>query len=188
MSQRPFLFPGIGRCHGDPDPADRDCDQGADLEQFEPQGCTGGVGELGVGQPDPSKSAQKHIGHGSEPQAQLVGAQGGRGRPVSEQVDLALFDTVFHPASGAIDFFVEFAGLVFGRLQGGDDETRIGLALRTLALAMTRLRQAQLSSVVHMKSLKRRPGLPLVEASASACARSASISATRRLLRARPKT
>jgi hypothetical protein len=36
----------------------------------------GGGGELGVGKADAAQRAEQDIGHGSEPQAQLVGAHG----------------------------------------------------------------------------------------------------------------
>jgi len=56
------------------------------------------------------------------------------------------------------------------------------------ALATTRRRRDQLSSVEYRKSLKRRAGLPVAKASASACRSSTAISSTSRALRARPKT
>src|SRR5271165_4373655 len=59
----------------------------------------------------------------------------GRRRAVGEQVALAFLDPVLHFAAGAVDFFVEEAGVRLGLFQRGDDEARIGLALCPFRLA-----------------------------------------------------
>src|SRR5258708_13278559 len=47
---------------------------------------------------------------------------------VSIQVELALLDSVFHLATGAVELFVKVAGLVLLACQRGDNKPRIGLA------------------------------------------------------------
>lgn len=64
-----------------------------------------------MGQSDPSQGAEQDIGHGGEPEAQLVGAHGSRRGPVGEQVELAFLDPVFHVAARAVDRLVERTGL-----------------------------------------------------------------------------
>lgn len=73
-------------------------------------------------------------------------------------------------------------------LRPSEVRTKRGWAARWVcpALATTHLRQLQLSRVVHWQSLKRRAGWPLSALSKAASARSASISATSQMLRARP--
>ena len=65
-------------------------------------------------QADPAQRAEQHIGHRGEPQAQLVGAHGGRRGAVGEQVELAFLDAVLHLAAGAVDPLVEAAGVDLG--------------------------------------------------------------------------
>ena len=88
----------------------------------------GGLGELGVGEADAAQRAEQHIGHGGEPQPQLVGAHGGGRGAVGEQIELALLDAVLHLAAGAVDVLVEAAGVDLGGPQRGDDEARVGRA------------------------------------------------------------
>ena len=111
-----------------------DPDQGADLEERQADGAAGGGGELGVGQADTPQGADQHIGHGGEPQSELVGAQGVGGGAVGEEVGLALLDAVLHLASCAIDRLIEV--LCFGRLgiEAGDEEAGIGVALGAFGL------------------------------------------------------
>src|SRR6202047_4780193 len=47
---------------------------------------------------------------------------------VSIQVELALLDSVFHLATGAVELFVKVAGLVLLACQRGDNKPRIGFA------------------------------------------------------------
>ena len=91
--------------------------------------------KLGAGEADAAQRAQQHIGHRGEPQAQLVGAHGGGRGAVGEQVELALLDAVLHLAAGAVDLLVEVRASQLGSAERGDDEARIGLALRPLGLA-----------------------------------------------------
>ena len=45
------------------------------------------------------------ISHRSEPQTQLVGAEGGSQSAIGKQIELAFLDAVFHLAARAVDFF-----------------------------------------------------------------------------------
>ena len=86
-----------------------DADQRADLQELEPDGAAGGVGEGGLGEADAAQRADQHIGHRGEPQPQLVGAHGGGRGAVGEQIELAFLDAVLHLAAGAVDVLVELA-------------------------------------------------------------------------------
>src|SRR6195256_6078376 len=121
---------GKGRCHREFDPADADADLGTDFEQLEPDGSAGGVGEAGRGESNAAQRADQDIGHGGQPEPQLVGAHGVGGGSVGEQIELTFFDTVFHLAAGAIELLVERAGLMVVSLQRGDDKARIGPAFQ----------------------------------------------------------
>ena len=123
------------RGHGERDPADRDADQGADLEEREAQRAACGLGELGVGEADAPQRAEQAISHGGEPEPQLVGAHGGGRGAASEEIELALLDAVLHLAAGAVDALVEAAGVDLGGTQRGDDEAWVGRATGPFGLA-----------------------------------------------------
>ena len=63
------------------------------------------------------------------------GLHGRRRRAVGEQVELAFLDAVFHLAAGAIEIFVEAAGVDLFPAQAGHHETRIGTVGQVLGLA-----------------------------------------------------
>ena len=85
-----------------------DAYDGGDLQQALANTPAGGFGEACVGQSDPAQGTEQHIGHGSEPQPQLVGAHApGRGA-VGEQVELA--GTVINSVSVAIWERIKEAG------------------------------------------------------------------------------
>ena len=130
----PFFGSGAGRGHGNPDATDGDADQRPDLQELEPDGAAGGVRKGGFGKADAPQRADQHIGHRSEPQAQLVGAHGGRRGAIGIKVELAFLDAVLHVAAGAVDVLVELPRSRLSALERGDDEARIGLALRPLRL------------------------------------------------------
>ena len=110
MGDRPVLLPGMAGGHGHGDPAHRDPDQGAELEQLAADGAGGGLGEPGRPQADPAQRLEQDIGHRGKPQAELIGGHGpGRGA-VGKKIELALFDPVLHLAAGAIELFVEWFG------------------------------------------------------------------------------
>src|SRR5260221_9994218 len=69
-----------------------------------------------------------------EPQAQLIGPDGGGRGAVRIKVELTLLDPIFHLAARAVDVLVEIFGSALGALERGDDEARIGLALGPLGL------------------------------------------------------
>ena len=113
---------GAGRGHGDLDAAHADANMGADLEELEPNGATGGAGQLGVPEPDPAQPIEQDVGEGREPQAQLVGAHRRCGRAIGEQVELLLFDPVLDLAADAIDVLVETARVDLGGAERRHDE------------------------------------------------------------------
>src|SRR5690606_2770428 len=54
--------------------------------------------------------------------------------PVEVRSAMALLDAVFHVATRAVEALIEPAGGNLGRLQGGDDEARVGLVAQPLRL------------------------------------------------------
>ena len=66
---------------------------------------------MGVLEADAARRADQHIGHWGEPQAQLVGAHSVRRGAVGIEVELTFLDAVLHLAAGAVELFVEVAGL-----------------------------------------------------------------------------
>ena len=81
-------------------------DLSAELEQLEPDGRNGGIGELSMAQADAAQAVDQNIGHGGEPHAQLVGRHGGGRRPIGKQLEL-LADAVLSLAAGAVEVLVE---------------------------------------------------------------------------------
>src|SRR5271155_4926356 len=145
--EAPFVSVGTGRGEGELDAPRADADEGGELEELEPDRAARGLGELRVREADAPERADENIGERGEPEPELVGAHGcGRGS-VGEQVALAFLDPVLHLAAGAVDLLIEKAGARLGLVQRGDDEARIGLAVCPSALATTRRRRDQLSSV-----------------------------------------
>src|SRR5580692_4671789 len=127
MSECELVLPRAGRGHGELDAPHADAHQGTELQYLEPDGAAGRLGELRVRQSDAAQSAEKYIGHGREPQSELVGAHRGRRRAVGEQIELAFLDAVLHLATGAVDHLVEVLRGNLARLERGDDEARVGI-------------------------------------------------------------
>ena len=46
------------------------------LEELEPDRAAGRLGKLSMSEADPAQGADEHIGHGGEPEPQLIGAHG----------------------------------------------------------------------------------------------------------------
>src|SRR5206468_6894118 len=65
---------------------------------------------------------------------QLVGAHGLSRGAVGVEVELAFLDAVLHVTARAIDVLIELPRARLAALERGDDEARIGLALRPLRL------------------------------------------------------
>ena len=107
-----------------------------ELQQLEPNGRDGGIGELAVAQTDAAQGVDQHIGHGRERHAELIGLHGGRRGAIGEQLEL-LANTVLGLSAGAIELLVEGTRIVgnAGALERGDDEARIGALQRVLGLA-----------------------------------------------------
>jgi len=59
MRQSERVLPRTRRCHGDLDSPHADADQGAKLQQFQPDRAAGGLGELRVRQPNAAQAAQQ---------------------------------------------------------------------------------------------------------------------------------
>src|ERR1700731_3025913 len=93
------------------------------------------MGKLRVSQSNPAKVTEQHIGHGCEPQAELVGAHGSRRGPIGEQIELTFLDAVLHLAASAIDLLIEVLAGYFSGVQRRDDKPWIGVATSNLGLA-----------------------------------------------------
>ena len=122
------------RGYGEVDAANRAAHQRADLQELEADGATGGVCKDGAGESDAPQRADEHVGHRGKPQTQLVGPHGRCRGAVSVEVELAFFDAVFHVAAGAVNVLVESSRAGLTALERGDDEARVGFALRPLRL------------------------------------------------------
>ena len=125
---------GAGAGHRDLDAADADAHQGADFEEPQANGAAGRTGEPGARESDPPQGVDQHIGEGREPQPELIGGHGGRRRAVGEEIELLLLDTVFHVAPRTVDPLVQPAAADLIRVQGGNDEARIGSFRQVLGL------------------------------------------------------
>jgi len=67
------MLVGTARGYRNLDPAHADGDdEGADLEEPEPDRATGALGELGMAETDTPQCGQKHVGHGGEPEPKLL--------------------------------------------------------------------------------------------------------------------
>ena len=97
--------------------------------------------------PIPPQGVDQHIGEGREPQPELIGGHGGRRRAVGEEIELLLLDTVFHVAPRTVDPLVQPAAADLIRVQGGNDEARIGSFRQVLGLGHHRGGRLQLSRV-----------------------------------------
>ena len=98
---------GVDRGERQPDLARGDPDPGGDLEQFHAQGSALRLGPARARQAQVPQAVHENIGEGRKIQPQLVGAQHRRAGAVGKQVELALFDAIFHVAAGAIQLLVE---------------------------------------------------------------------------------
>ena len=100
-----------------------------ELQQLEPNGRNGGIGELAMAQADATKSIDENIGHGRERHAELIGLYGGRRGTIGEQLEL-LANAVLGLAAGAVELLIEGTRVVGDAAtpERGDDEARIGLS------------------------------------------------------------
>ena len=178
-SATPLVCGRACRGHGELDAADGDADQRPDLQEREPDGAAREAGTAAA-----RRSAHRPSRRTT---GALVGAQGGGRGAIGIKIELAFLDAVLHVAAGAVDVLVELSRSRLSALERGDEEARIGLALRPLRLGDDAA-PAPATSVLYWKSLKRRAGCPLFSAIARAAASSCSIMATRRALRASPNT
>jgi hypothetical protein len=103
--------------HGDLDAADALGDDGADLEELQPNGSEGCHRELGMGEADAAECREQHVGHRGERKTELVGSHRFRTGAIGEEVQLALLDPVF-PRSGVCPSGRTRSGGVFDRWSG----------------------------------------------------------------------
>ena len=109
---------GTGRGEVDADARGPLDDAGADLEQAFPEGR-----ELGPGERPPSRHGiaqgeHQPVGRGVQDEAELVGDRALAGGPVGGELALVQLDEVLGLAAGAVDIFIEMAGVSAER---GDD-------------------------------------------------------------------
>src|SRR6516165_10056310 len=128
----PDISCGTGRCHPDFDPADAELHQSADLKQLETDGAAGGVDKVRLIQADATQRAQEYIGHRGKPQAQLVSPHSGRGGAIGIEIELALLNPILHIAAGTVHFLIEIARFALDAFERGDNEARVGFAVRPL--------------------------------------------------------
>ncbi len=82
-------------------------DYGADLKQFQTDGGTGGLRQFGVFQGSPAEGLDQRIGQRRQQQTELVRPPQAAAGSVGKQIQLLLFNPVFHLASGTVDLFVK---------------------------------------------------------------------------------
>jgi len=118
------VFPGIRGTELQQDAAHADADDGADLEQLQPDGIDLRLGPLGAFQAQPAQRLHQRVGQCGEVEAQLVALHFVGREPVGEQGHL-LLDAVFHLAAGAVELLVEILWApLFGR-ERGNHEARV---------------------------------------------------------------
>ena len=88
---------------------------GADLEQAVAEGCELGPVERHPARHGIAEREHQPVGRGVEDQPELVGGRALAGGAVGGELDLVLLDKVLGLAAGAVDPFVEMAGLRSGR-------------------------------------------------------------------------
>ena len=100
-------------------------DAGADLEQAQPEGGKLGAGERGCTGDGVAQGEHQPIGAGVQDQPELIGERALAGGSVRGELSLVQLDQVLGLAAGAVDIFVEMAGLA---AQRGDDVAGVGAA------------------------------------------------------------
>ena len=100
-------------------------DAGADLEQAQPEGCELGTGERRGAGNGVAEREHQPVGCGVQDQPELVGERALAGGSVRGELALVHLDQVLGLTSGAVDIFVEMAGLASER---GDDVAGIEAA------------------------------------------------------------
>ena len=86
-------------------------DAGADLKQVLPEGCELGLGERHPAGHGIAQGEHQPVGRGIEHQTQLVGDRALAGGPVRGELALVQFDRVLGLAAGAVNIFIEMAGV-----------------------------------------------------------------------------
>ena len=93
-------------------------DAGADLEQARPEGRELGPGERHLAGHGIAQGEHQPVGRGVQDEAELVGDRALAGGPVGGELALVQLDEVLGLAAGAVDIFIEMAGVSAER---GDD-------------------------------------------------------------------
>ena len=93
-------------------------DAGADLEQARPEGRELGPGERHPAGHGIAQGEHQPVGRGVQDEAELVGERALAGGPVGGELALVQLDEVLGLAAGAVDIFIEMAGVSAER---GDD-------------------------------------------------------------------
>ena len=93
-------------------------DAGADLEQARPEGRELGPGERHPAGHGIAQGEHQPVGRGVQDEAELVGDRALAGGPVGGELALVQLDEVLGLAAGAVDIFIEMAGVAAER---GDD-------------------------------------------------------------------
>jgi hypothetical protein len=100
------ILPWIGAAHLEQDAAHADADDGADLEQLQPDGIDLGFGPLGALEGQPTQGFHQRVSHRGEVEAELIALHLIGGEAVGEQAHL-LLDAVLHLAAGAVELLVQ---------------------------------------------------------------------------------
>ena len=100
-----------GRSEVDADAGGRLDDAGADLEQARPEGRELGPGERHPAGHGIAEGEHQPVGRGVQDEAELVGERALAGGAVRRELALVQLDEVLGLAAGAVDIFVEMAGV-----------------------------------------------------------------------------
>ena len=81
-----------------------------------------------MGERDAPERCEQHVGHGGEPETELIGTHGfGRGA-VCEEVELTLLDAVLYVAADAVELLVKGPRPDPPGAERGNDEAGVGAA------------------------------------------------------------
>ena len=127
-----------GRSEVDADAGGLLDDAGGDLEQAQPDGRELGPGEILPPGHGIAQSEHQPVGRAVQDEPELVGERALAGGAVGGELDLVQLDQIFCLSAGAVDGFVEVAGLAAKR---GDDVAGVEAPRGRLSRATTRRSQ-----------------------------------------------
>ncbi len=90
-----------------PDPPDTERNVSADLQELGADGAALSSSKLGALEADPPQLAEQDVRDARKPKSQLVGGKRCRARPIGEQTQLLLFDSVLHVTTSTVQIFVQ---------------------------------------------------------------------------------